>query len=168
MAIIALVSTLLGIFGGAVPKILDEVRDTRNHTRELELIKMQADVQLQLAQQAGDNRLREMEAASISEQFKAMAGNLTEIIKTEATRTTGIAWIDAANATLRPICAFSVMTLFMLVAAKFSWGVLNHMQNATSVAEMAQMANIVFASMVGESFMAVMGFVFGYRSLVKK
>lgn len=162
--ITAIVSSLLGMLGGVLPVITKEVTDSRAHAREMEHLRLQAQLQIEVAKQAGDNRLREIEASSAAEQIKALGATLTEIVKAQA-QPSGMKWLDGLNAALRPVCAILTMGLFMAVSARYSWLVLMQMQATSSVAELTQLSNVIFTSLVGESFMAVMGFVYGYRSV---
>lgn len=162
--ITAIVSSVLGMLGGVLPVITKEVTDSRAHAREMEHLRLQAQLQIEVAKQAGDNRLREIEASSVAEQIKALGETLTEIVRAQA-QPTGLKWLDGANATLRPLCAFLIMGLFMAVSARFSWLALAYMQSTSTLTELTQVSAVIFTSMVGESFMAVFGFVFGYRSV---
>lgn len=163
--ITAAISTVLGMVGGVLPDVLKEVRDTRNATREREFLKLQADLQLQAAKVTADSRLREIDANLAASEAKATREYLASVIESQS-RPTGIVWIDGFNAVLRPICVVMIMVLFMMTALPFVWAVMQKMQMGAIDAK--QMAEIIWGSLVGESILATLGFLFGYRSAAKK
>lgn len=163
--ITAAISTILGMVGGVLPDIMKEVRDSRAALRERELITLQANLQLELAKAAGDSKMREIDASIISQEMQATREHLTAVIEQQA-KPTGIVWIDGFNAVLRPIAVAMIMVLFMITALPFVWAVLEQMRSGLIDAQ--QMANIIWGSLVGESILATMGFLFGYRSSAKR
>jgi hypothetical protein len=90
---------------------------------------------------------------------------MTAIVEAQA-RPTGIPFIDGFNAMLRPGCTALIILLFMGTAIPFVWGVLQQME--TGVITATQMAQIIWGSLVGESILATLGFLYGYRSAAKK
>ena len=163
--ITAAISTILGMVGGVLPDVLKEVRDTRNATREREFLKLQAELQLQAAKVTADSRLREIDANLAAEEARATREYLAQVIEAQS-KPTGIVWIDGFNAVLRPMAVSMIMILFMATALPFVWGVMQQMQ--AGVIDATKMAQIIWGSLVGESILAVMGFLFGYRSSAKK
>lgn len=164
MGITALISTLLGMLGGVLPDVMREVRDSRNASRELEHMRIQAQLQIEVAKSANDNRMREVEGNALVEEARAFREHLAAIIESQA-RPTGIAWVDAFNALLRPVCVALIMLLFMATAFPFVWAVLEQFRSGAISAEI--MAKTIWASLVGESIVAALGFLFGYRSSAK-
>lgn len=163
--ITAAISTILGMVGGILPDVVKEVRDSRNSVREREFLKLQSELQLQAAKVTADSRLRELDANLVAQEAKATREYLAQVIESQS-RPTGIAWVDGFNAILRPICVAMIMVLFMMTALPFVWAVLQKMNMGTIDAK--QMAEIIWGSLVGESILATLGFLFGYRSAVKK
>ena len=53
----SLIATTLGMVGGLLPDVMKEVRDSRNAAREIELMRVQADLQLQVAKAQGYSKL---------------------------------------------------------------------------------------------------------------
>ncbi len=163
--ITALVSTILGMIGGVLPDVLKEVRDTRNATRELAHMELQAKLQLEAARVAADSRMREVEANVFVEEARAFREHLSAIIEAQG-KPTGIVWVDGFNALLRPVCVSLIMLLFMTTAVPFVWAVLEAYRTGGMPAE--EMARVIWTSLVGESILAALGFLFGYRSSAKK
>jgi hypothetical protein len=160
-----LIASILGLVSGLVPDLLKEVVTSRNHTREQDFLKLQHKLQMEVAQAQGDSRLREIEGNNFAEEMRATREYLSAIIEAQS-KPTGIVWVDGFNAVLRPIAVVLIMALFMLTAVPFVWAVLGQM--ASGVITAKAMAEIIWGSLVGESILAVMGFLFGYRSAVKK
>jgi hypothetical protein len=46
--ITAMISTILGMVGGVLPDIMKEVRDSRSASREIEFLRMQAELQMKV------------------------------------------------------------------------------------------------------------------------
>lgn len=163
--ITGLISAILGLISGALPKVLDEVRDTRAHDREIEFLKLQN--QLQLARDAAnsDSRMREAEQGVIAEEVRATREQLSAIIEAQG-RPTGNAFIDGLNAVIRPAIAVGIMALFFWVAVVYITGVMQQ-YNAGHIG-VDMLANAIWGSMVGEGILATFGFVFGYRSTAKR
>jgi ABC-type multidrug transport system fused ATPase/permease subunit len=161
----AAVSTILGMLGGVIPDLLKEFRDSRNQAREVEHMRVQAELQAKAAKELSDNRLREVESGAYAAEAQAFRETLTKIIEAQA-RPTGIAWIDGFNAVLRPLCTLSIMILFMVTAGMMVWGVMGALHAGAITPEQA--AAVIWGSLVGESIQAALGFLYGYRSAVKK
>jgi hypothetical protein len=64
------------------------------------------------------------------------------------------------------MCTTLIILLFMGTAIPFVWAVLSQMSAGAITA--VQMANIIWGSMVGESILGVLGFLFGARSSMKR
>ncbi len=163
--ITAAISTILGMVGGVLPDVMKEVRDSRNAVREREFLKLQAELQLQAAKVTADSRLREIDASLAASEAKATREYLAAVIESQS-KPTGILWIDGFNAVLRPACVAMIMVLFIMTALPFVWAVTQKMQ--MGVIDAKQMAEIIWGSLVGESILATLGFLFGYRSAAKK
>jgi hypothetical protein len=161
----AFISTLLGLFGGILPDVVKEVRDTRNATREREFVRLQAELTAQSVKAGADAKVREIDAGIVATEAQAFREHLTAILESQG-KPTGILWVDAFNAVLRPLCVSLVMVLFMGTAAPFVWAVIA--QYAAGTITVDVMATTIWSSLVGESIMAVMGYLFGYRSTAKR
>lgn len=166
MGLTALISTLLGFLGGALPDVLREVRDSRNHARELEFLKAQHDMQLERARMEAGSKLREAEAGVVAEEVRAMREHLTAIIEAQA-KPTGIAWIDGFNAVLRPAATLLILVLFMATAGAFVASVLAQYRTG-GIGSAQDLAQVIWGSMIGTAFEGVLGYLFGYRSARKQ
>lgn len=162
--ITALISTVLGLVGGLLPDVMKEVRDSRSHVREKELLALQSELQLKAAQLTADSKLREIEAGNFAVEMAATREHLTAIIEAQA-KPTGIKWIDGLNASLRPLAVLMILALFMATALPFTWAIFK-MQQAGMI-DAKQMAEIIWGSLVGESIIGTLGFLFGYRTSMK-
>jgi hypothetical protein len=160
----SLIATILGMIGGVIPEVMKEVRETRNASREIELLKVQAQLQLEAAKATADGKLREVEAGVYAQEMAATREYLGKLWESQA-KPTGIAWIDAFNAVLRPTCVSMIMLLYMLVAVPFTLAIIERAYEGSI--DWTAAGTLIFGSMVGESFMAIFGFLFGYRSTAK-
>lgn len=159
--ITALVSSLLGMIGGAIPEVIKEVRDTRTHDREKAFLTLQHQFQVEREKIGAESRMREAQASLLAEEVRAMREHLTAII-TEQAKPTGILWIDGFNAFLRPATAAVMMLLFTWTACIFASGVMA--QYSAGAVNGQEVATLIWSSLIGEAILAVLGFLFGYRS----
>lgn len=163
--ITAALSTLLGMLGGVLPDIMKEVRDSRNATREIEHMRTQAELQLKVAQANADSRLREIDANVFVEEAKAFREHLAAILESQA-KPTGILWVDAFNALLRPVCVTLIMMIFTVGAMLLTFAAVGQFWSGLLDADAA--VKMIFGGLVGESILATLGFLFGYRSAAKR
>ena len=119
---LTLIGTALGIFSRFLPEILSwlDKRDERKH--ELAMLEKQIEV---------DRAQAEMEIAKINAQAEVTLGakEIEAIIaatKAQAVRT-GIGWVDAINALMRPLITFWwVIILYTAAMAVQFYGLLQH------------------------------------------
>ena len=162
----ALISALTGILSGVVPDVMKEIRDTRNHTREVEFVKLQNEIALKREEAQLEGKIREAEAGLMAEEMRAFRETLGAIIESQS-KPTGIKWIDGLNSVVRPVTAVLMMVLFFWTATVFVEGVLQQWQ-AGAIKDQMTVANMIWGSMIGEATSAVLGFLFGYRSTIKR
>lgn len=163
--ITAMISTILGMLGGVLPDLMKLLADKQSAKNERMLLELQARNQLELAKYQKDTRLAEISNNEVLDFMRAQTDSLRTAIEVGA-RTTGIAWIDAFNAMLRPFCTVAIILLFLVTAAPFVWVVVHQMAEGTLSPE--QTAKAIFGSLVGEAITAVIAFLYGYRSTAKK
>ena len=153
--ITALISTLTGLISGTVPNLLKEWGASREHKRELEMLTIQTDLQLKIAEKQGETRVaemdREVDIAAYESQAKIASASL---------KATGIAWVDAWNGALRPFAVTIIITLFAVMASFYTYAVLTTVDPIHAV-------DLLWGSLIGEAIQAVLGFLFGYRSARK-
>lgn len=153
--ITALISTVTGLISGTVPNLLKEWGASREHNREVEMLKIQTELQLRIAEKQGETRVaemdREVDIAAYDSQAKIASASL---------KATGIGWVDAWNGALRPFAVTIIITLFAVMASFYTYAVL------TTVAPL-QAVDLLWRSLIGEAIQAVLGFLFGYRSARK-
>jgi len=156
--IISLISSVLGIAGGLIPDIFKEIKASREHTRELAFMDKQSDLQLKLLEKKTDAKLAELDANVVVEEMRAFGKQMSAIYKQQ--KPTGIPFVDALNALIRPVTAFLIMLMFFGIAGMFAWGVMQELgpNNMTITAE------VLWHSLIGDSIQAVLGYLFGYRT----
>jgi hypothetical protein len=158
--IISLISSALGMVGGLLPDIFREVRESRDHARELQRMDRQVELQAKLLAARTDAKLAEIEGNGFVEEMRAFREQMKSIY--DAQRPTRIAFVDGYNAMIRPTTASLIMLLFVGSAGVFIFGVTEKMVQGLITPEQA--ALVIWGSLVGDSIQAVIGFLFGYRS----
>jgi hypothetical protein len=158
--IISLISSALGMVGGLLPDVFREVRESREHARELERMDRQAELQAKLLAARTDAKLAEIEGNTYVEEMRAFGEQMKSIYAAQAP--TGITFVDGFNAMIRPTTATLIMLLFVITAGVFIFGVTQKMAAGAIMPEQA--AEVIWGSLVGDAIQAVLGFLFGYRS----
>src|SRR5262245_9382125 len=118
-----LISSILGLLSGAVPDLIKEWIAGRTSAREREFLLLQAELQAKAAQANADARLREIEGTNTTQVIAAMREHMTAILEAHF-KPSGIWWIDAFNALLRPSIVCVLMVLFLLVYVPYSWEIM--------------------------------------------
>jgi hypothetical protein len=68
--ITAFVSALLGIFGGVVPDIVKEIRESRDHRRRMEKMRLQLDLQIKLLEVQAQVKFADADAQLMIDQIR--------------------------------------------------------------------------------------------------
>ena len=155
---------ITGLVGGALPKIIKEVTDSRDHQREIEMLKLQTDLQLKLADKESEAVIITAESGMIAEQMRAQTQQLKALYKGSAK--SGVGWIDGLNALIRPLTALILIGLFVFVAVIFVIEVMAQLDRG--VINAIALPNIIFHTVIGEAFTGVLGFLFGYRTTMQR
>lgn len=165
MGLTALISTLLGFLGGALPDLIKEIRDSRAASREIAFLEKQHEMQLERMKLEAGAKLREAESGIIAEEVRAIREQVVAAIEAGSCPT-GVQWIDGFNALVRPLAAMLVLILFIITAGGFVASVLAQYQ-AGQIASAAEMATVLWGSQIGFAIEAVFGFLFGARQVRK-
>lgn len=158
--ITALVSSVLGLVGGLLPEIFKEIRDSREHSRELERMEKTSELQLKMLAKKTDAKLAEIDASVVVEEMRAFRSQMENIY--DAQKPVGVKWVDAFNALIRPLTAAALMVLFMAVSVPYCWDIIKHAYMGGITWDQASKS--IWGSLVGEAIQGVLGFLFGYRS----
>lgn len=157
--ITALISTVAGLISGTVPNLLKEWGASREHNREVEMLKIQTELQLKIAEKQGETRVAEMDR-----EVDIAAYNAQATIAKSSLEGTGINWVDAWNAAMRPFAATIIILLFAVMASFYTYAVLSSVE---TLDDSVQAVKLLWGSLIGEAIQAVLGFLFGYRSARK-
>ncbi len=157
--ITALISTVTGLISGTIPDLLKEFTRSRDHKRELEMLEKQTELQLRIAEKEGETRVAEMDREVDITAYKAQSK-----IAVASLKPTGIRWVDAWNAAMRPFAVTIIITLFAVMASFYTYAVLNTVE---SLSDTVRVVDLLWGSLIGEAIQAVLGFLFGYRSARK-
>jgi len=100
---ISIISAILGFFSSMLPDLLSLLRDMQDRKHELEVMKLQMEQQ----RQGHNNKL---EAINLE-------ADISETRALYTTYNSNIRWVDALNATVRPVLAYA----FFLLYASVKW-----------------------------------------------
>jgi hypothetical protein len=149
----ALISAITGLLSGIVPDILREVKDSRAAARELQFLKLNHELAMERVKAEAGAKVEESYQQRISAEIQATKEQIVAIV-TAQSQATGIAWIDGFNAVIRPLTALAFVSVFVAVVCGYSFGLTAQPGFGAAV-----------APLFTEGMMAVLGFLFGYRSV---
>lgn len=144
-------SWLGGIVGGVVPDVVKTVREGFESKREREFLELQHKHHLERIKAEADAKVHAVEIEADVAEMKAARDALVAAIQMPMNQT-GIMWLDAVNAMVRP--ATTVVALMLTVYVMVS--VLYFQAHTVPVSEALAMLWFMLEACVG--------FWFGYRS----
>lgn len=105
---ITLLGALLGLFGSLAPELVKLFQDKRDKAHEVDILKLQAS--------EGAN-LREYDAKMFAAQadMAFYTAEQDRIANQQANDKTGIQFVDAANALVRPVIAYAFFALYAFI-----------------------------------------------------
>ena len=145
--ILTLISSVLGLFGSAMPDLIGIFKAKQDNKQELAILALQMKQQ----QQGQSARLDEINVKADISESRALY----------KTYTTGVTWVDALSGTVRPVLAYAFFLLY--AGVKISQASLA-LQTGVGVAEVLPMIwtgedQIIFAGIIS--------FYFGQRAMQK-
>lgn len=161
---IALLSTILGLIGGALPDVLKMAGKAQDASHERALLLLQAELQLKSAQATADAKFREIEAGVYAAEAQAMREYVGKLWESQS-KPTGIKWLDAFNGSLRPTFVSLCMIMFAVLAVPFVDSLLA--DHAAAKLDAIQMATILRDSIFGEGILGSIFYLLGYRTSTK-
>ena len=160
----ALISLISGLVSGILPDLVKEFRESRQSSRERAFLKEQHERELERIRADADVKIRESEFALATAEATAYKDSLAAVLE-QANKPTGNAFIDGFNAVLRPTMVSGIMILFFWIAIVYVHGVMA--QYGAGKLTVVALNDAVWGSIVGESIIATIGYLFGYRSARK-
>jgi len=152
----ALFSAITGLISGFLPDLMKEVRETRAASREMEFLKLNHQLTLERAKLEVSAKLEESHEQRLMAEIAATKEQIVAIVAAQAAPT-GIAWIDGFNSLIRPFTAMMFVLMFSIGLIGYSFGLTHN--DAFGAA---------MTGMFSEAILATLGFIFGYRSTIKK
>ena len=123
------------------------------------MLEKQTELQLRIAEKEGETRVaemdREVDIAAYKAQSKIAAASL---------KPTGIRWVDAWNAAMRPFAVTIIITLFAVMSSFYTVAVWCAVESCSDIPRVVE---LMWGSLIGEAIQGVLGFLFGYRSARK-
>ena len=141
---ISILSAILGFFGSMLPDILSIVREMQDRKHELQVMTLQMEQQRQ-------GHINKLEAINLE-------ADISETRALYKTYHSNIRWVDALNATVRPVLAYA----FFLLYASVKWLQLSIMNFDLDAA-----AHILWSGEDQAIFAGIISFYFGQRAFRK-
>lgn len=152
--IATLLASLLGFVGSVVPDIFKIFQDKRDKAHELEILKMQRELQAQ----GHSERLEEINASADIAEMMSLSNRVP--LKT------GVRWIDGLNGMVRPVIAFWFMGLFTFAKVGMFWSITHAPADLPWLAKTwGEAAFTLWGSEDQAIFAAVISFYFGSRAM---
>lgn len=147
--IISLITTLLGAFFSWVPDLMKFFQDKRDKAHEIEMLRLQADIDAERRKTENSFRLQELEARADIAEMHELAGRVPE---------TNVAWVTALNALVRPVISLSFFSLYAACKASYVYGALHG-----ELLPWQSLASVLWTLEDQALFGSIMGFYFGGR-----
>ncbi len=141
---ISIISAVLGFFGSMLPDLLSIYRDTADRKHELDVMKLQMEQQRQ-------GHANKLDAINLE-------ADISETRTLYNTYHSTIRWVDALNATVRPVLAYA----FFLLYASVKW-----MQLSIIGFSLEDAALILWGQEDQAIFAGIISFYFGQRAFRK-
>jgi len=147
---IALLGSLLGLFGSAVPELFKWFQDKRDKAFELQMLEAQA---------KNAAALREYDAKMFSAQADASfyTAEQDRLAKQQMNDRTGIRWVDATNAMVRPVIALGFLALYCIIKILVVWNL--------GIDAVIDRPWLIWSDEDSGTFATVISFYFGSRAL---
>ena len=175
----ALISPLISLFAGGLPKLLDMWQDSKDKKHELALAQMQITQQLEL-QKAGFVAQKEMEEVRLDEikvqtdadlqqaQIAAQTAETTALYANDAALMAKAGgWVTSLNASVRPVVTYIFVAELVLINA-FSIVVAYHNGLMNTWESFKEVSDVVFSETEMTMLMDIVMFWFGSRAFNKK
>jgi len=146
---LTLLGSLLGFISSTFPDLLNIWKDRADRTHELAIM----DRQMEAQKLNHSNRLEEIHVQADISESKALYSH--------ASQPSGVPWVEALRATVRPMITYAFFVLFATVKIAALFQLLN------SGFTVADSLIIIWDGETQALFAAVMSFWFGQRALTK-
>lgn len=160
---LTLLSTLLGFVSSGLPKVLDFFQDRADKRHELELISLQTERELQMAergflaqQRVEEIKLEQVQTEGFYEERKSLYQHDIEIGKGASQ------WVTNLRAMVRPTITFGLFALLVVVDVAGIW------YAYTTGASFMQMMDYVWDDETQMVWASIIAFWFGSQAFAKK
>ncbi len=147
---ITLLGALLGFIGSVAPELIKLLQDRRDKAHELKMLKAQAENAQALREY--DAKLLAMQADAAF--YTAEQDRLSSQIKNDAT---GIWWVDASNAMVRPIVAYGFFALYAFIKV--------YTMTSMGIETVITTPQVVWGDEDAGIFSAIVAYYFGSRHM---
>ena len=157
MLFTALGGLISGVISPLVPEVVKIVKDRQDYTHEKEMLTLTHDLAMARLEKEQSAKLDDGYMQTLREDIAATRDQVLSIVENQF-KPSGVKWIDALNALIRPVTSAGLMICFFVGILAFWFGF------ATPNDAFAASLSALF----GEAFSAVLAFMFGYRSTIKQ
>lgn len=162
----ALISAAFGAFNALLPDVTgffkkkqEMAERAAERAHELSMLDKTADVQIRLGGLRIDEARIGGEMAAVQAEIAGQFQQIKAIY--EQQQPIGIAWVDAWNSALRPAAVSMILFVFCVGIMIYEVSVVTLWWKGMLPA--GDIIEAMFKGLVGESIMAVLGYLFGYR-----
>jgi hypothetical protein len=151
-----IISAVVGMVSGSVPKLINMAESRQDHMQSLELLRVQNELQLTIMEREKAERTDATTARLVVEEMQAMREQMLTLTQPRF-HVTGTQWLDTFNAFIRPTTTAILLAMFLLGLIAYWFGIGS--------------VNPEFGGQLGALFVvaveAILGYFFGYRGVVK-
>jgi hypothetical protein len=155
---------IAGIVTGVLPDLVKEVRDHMAARRDRERAELEISARREGVRTEAEAREHEQRLALFAAEVRAMRETMAAA-QEAGRQPSGVHWIDAFNAMMRPAITTVATLLFAFIAVVFTAATYSSFMAGAINAE--QFAAILLGGTLGEVVFMVLGYWFGHRPMAK-
>lgn len=166
---LSLISTLGGLLISGLPKVLDFFQDKSDKKQELELVRIQTERELALAERGfiAQQRVEEIRTDQVAMQADAQmtvaALDHDKKIMDKASK-----WVVNYVGTVRPTITYLFVLELIAINAWLAWNIFTIPSLVSSVGDLERVSELIFSSDEMAMLGGIIGFWFGSRGWQKK
>ncbi len=152
---LTIIASIVGFLGSLVPDVMRIISESKEKSHELKMLDMQIQIQKQKRNDQNVTRLEEAKMRQATKETKFLYGTYYSNNK----------FIDALNASVRPVLAYSFFLIY--VASKVMQFFILDAQTADFIIKMEEAIKLLWAEEDQVIFAGVISFYYGQRSFAK-
>jgi hypothetical protein len=166
---LSLISTLGGLLISGLPRVLDFFQDKNDKKQELELVRIQTERELALAERGfiAQQKIEEIRTDQVAMQSEAQM-TVAALDHDKKVLDKASKWVANYVGTVRPTVTYLFVLELIAINAWLAWNIFTMPGLIASVGDLEKVAELIFSSDEMAMLGGIIGFWFGSRGWAKK